>query len=441
MKTKLSFKEIFAVGITLFGMFFGAGNLIFPIHMGQLAGSNVYGAIIGFIVTGVTIPVLAVAAIGITHSDGLQNLCDKKVGKGFGYVFTTLLYLTIGPFFAIPRCCTTTFTTGVSPLIGGNEKVGLLIFSAIFFGLVLFFSLRPTEIMTWVGKVITPVFLAFLAILVIVAMANPGARVADITPDESYMQNSFFNGFLEGYNTMDAIAGLAFGIIIVECVKKLGVENETDISKQILKAGIVTAVLMGVIYFVTTVMGTQSRGLFETSENGGVAFSQVAQHYLGNAGIVILALTIGLACLKTAIGLVTSTSEAFSKMFPKGFSYKAWVIVISVFAFAVSNVGLTAIINYSIPFLMLLYPIAIVLIILSLFSPFIKSRAVFIGALCGAFVAAIIDFIRTLPFGIDVSAVARFLPLYDIGFSWLVPSIIGLVIGIIVAKAREGKKA
>ena len=140
MKTKLTTKETIILSVTLFGLFFGAGNLIFSIHLGQLAGSNVIAATIGFIITGVTIPILAVAAIGVTHSNGLQRMCEKKVGKGFAYFFTCLLYLTIGPFFAIPRCCTTTFTTDVYPLISHfSENTCLLIFSFIFFALVLYF--------------------------------------------------------------------------------------------------------------------------------------------------------------------------------------------------------------------------------------------------------------------------------------------------------------
>ena len=142
MNKRLSMKQRILVAVTLFGMFFGAGNLIFPVHLGQLAGRNAIPAMIGFIITAVGIPILGVAAIGNTHSDGLQALANK-VGKGYGYFFTCLLYLTIGPFFAIPRCATTSFTTGVQPLLGTMENDGLLIFSLVFFALVLFFSLRP----------------------------------------------------------------------------------------------------------------------------------------------------------------------------------------------------------------------------------------------------------------------------------------------------------
>lgn len=147
MKKHLNFSQRLLVAGTLFGMFFGAGNLIFPVHLGQLAGSNMLQAMAGFVITAVGIPILGVAAIGNTHSDGLQSLASK-VGKGYGYVFTCLLYLTIGPFFAIPRCATTSFTTGIVPLLGNDtsETAALFLFSLIFFGFVLFFSLRPSNI-------------------------------------------------------------------------------------------------------------------------------------------------------------------------------------------------------------------------------------------------------------------------------------------------------
>ena len=159
MQKQLNMKQKILVGGTLFGMFFGAGNLIFPVHLGQLAGYNVVPAMVGFIITAVGIPILGVAAIGNTHSDGLQSLASK-VGKGYGYFFTCLLYLTIGPFFAIPRCATTSFTTGIAPMLGGKmaESTGLLIFSLIFFAFVLFFSLRPAKITVWIGKIINPLF-------------------------------------------------------------------------------------------------------------------------------------------------------------------------------------------------------------------------------------------------------------------------------------------
>ena len=368
---KLTRRQRILVATTLFGMFFGAGNLIFPVHLGQMAGSNVIPAIIGFIITAVGIPIFGVAAIGVTHSDGLQTL-SGKVGKGYGIFFTCLLYLTIGPLFAIPRCATVSFTTGVAPMLldPSKEWLALLIFSAIFFAFVLFFSLRPGKITVWIGKIINPIFLLFLAVLVIAALTNPGASIAAVEPVEAYATgtSSFFSSFIEGYGTMDAIAGLAFGIVVVDVIRRMGVDNDDAVAVDVLGSGALTGILMAVIYIVTILMGTQSRGLFEISDNGGIALTQIAGHYFGGVGQIILAVTITFACLKTSIGLVTSCSETFVKMTHGKLSYKAWAILFTLFSFAVSNVGLSAIIEYSIPVLMLIYPPAIALIILAFIS-------------------------------------------------------------------------
>ena len=441
---KLTMRQKILVAGTLFGMFFGAGNLIFPVHLGQLAGRNVIPAIIGFIVTAVGIPIFGVAAIGITHSDGLQTL-SSKVGKGYGIFFTCLLYLTIGPLFAIPRCATVSFTTGVAPMLldPAKEWLALLIFSAIFFAFVLFFSLRPGKITVWIGKIINPIFLLFLAVLVIAALTNPGASIAAVEPVEAYATgtSSFFSSFIEGYGTMDAIAGLAFGIVVVDVIRRMGVDNDDAVAVDVLGSGALTGILMAVIYIVTILMGTQSRGLFEISDNGGIALTQIAGHYFGGVGQIILAVTITFACLKTSIGLVTSCSETFVKMTHGKLSYKAWAILFTLFSFAVSNVGLSAIIEYSIPVLMLIYPPAIALIILAFIGKFFHhDKAVYISVMAFTWAAAIFDFMKTLPAGVQSSlhldrlvAFARqYLPLFDLNLGWLLPACLGFVIGLVI---------
>lgn len=448
-KKKLKFGNIILVAGTLFGMFFGAGNLIFPVHLGQLAGSNIVPAIIGFVITAVGIPILGVAAIGNTHSDGLQSLANK-VGKGYSYFFTCILYLTIGPFFAIPRCATTSFTTGIAPLLGGkiDERLALLIFSFVFFALVLFFSLKPGKITVWIGGIINPLFLIFLTILVISALINPGADVATVAPDAAYQDGAFFSSLIEGYGTMDAIAGLAFGIIVVNIIRSMGVENDSYVAKNVLKSGAFAGLLMAVIYVFTIIMGAQSRGLFETSENGGIALAQIAGHYLGKFGSIVLAATITFACLKTSIGLVTSCSETFVKMFPKFVSYKVWAIVFSIFSFVISNIGLSAIIGYSVPVLMFIYPLAITLIILALCGKlFNHDRAVYVSVTACTLVAAIFDFIKTLPEGVinalrldvPIDFANRFLPLYSLNLGWVIPAGIGLVIGLVIHFVNRAK--
>ena len=445
---KLTLSQRLLVAGTLFGMFFGAGNLIFPVHLGQMAGRALAPAIGGFVLTAVGIPILAVAAIGSTHSDGLQALAGR-VGRRYGTVFTCLLYLTIGPFFAIPRCATTSFTTGVQPLLGSRWGTAgpLLVFSLLFFAAVLFFSLRPAGITVWIGKIINPVFLVFLAILVISALLNPSARIAEVEPTAGYESGALFSGFIEGYGTMDAIAGLAFGIVVIDIVRSMGVEQDGAVARDVLSSGILTGILMAVIYFATILMGTQSRGLFPVSENGGIALAQISGHYLGTAGSLVLAITITFACLKTSIGLVTSCADAFARMFPKALSYRAWAILFTVFSFVISNFGLSRIISYSLPVLMFLYPLAITLILLALFGNcFDHDRVVYVSVTAFTCVAAVFDLIKTLPGAMQtglhlegaVALAQKVLPFFDINLGWVVPAAMGLALGLILRARRKG---
>ena len=444
---KLTLRQKILVAGTLFGMFFGAGNLIFPVHLGQMAGQNALPAIIGFIITAVGIPILGVAAIGITHSDGLQTL-SGKVGKGYGIFFTCLLYLTIGPLFAIPRCATVSFTTGITPLLGADspERLYLLLFSAVFFAFVLFFSLRPGKITVWIGKIINPLFLFFFAVLMLAALLAPGAAVSAVEPVEAYRSDAFFPALIEGYGTMDAIAGLAFGIVVIDVIRRMGVDNDDTIAEDVLSSGLLTGALMALIYVVSIVVGAQSRGLFELSENGGIALTQIAGHYLGGVGLFILAFTITFACLKTSIGLVTACAETFSKMTNGKISYRSWAIIFTVFSFAVSNIGLSAIIEYSIPMLMLIYPPAIALILLAFLGKFFAhDRTVYIATMIGTWAAAIFDCMKTLPAPVQaalhldapIAFAAAHLPLFDKNLGWLLPAVIGFAAGMAIRAVRR----
>ena len=449
MKKKLSAKDYVCVASMLFGMFFGAGNLIFPVEVGQQAGSHVWLAAVGLLITGVGLPLLGVAALGISRSSGLYEL-SGRAGKPYGMFFTCLLYLTIGPFFAIPRCATTSFTVGLEQILPESELswLWLLLFSAAFFAVVLFFSLRPGKILTWIGKILNPVFLAFLAVLVIVALLRPGAAVSEVEPLGGYEGQPFFTGFLAGYNTMDALASLAFGIVVVQVIRGLGVEEPGAVAGSTVRAGVFSCLFMGLIYVAVTVVGVQSRGLFAPAENGGVALAQIARHYLGSAGALVLAATVTLACLKTAVGLVTSCAETFAGIFPRGPKYAVWAIVFSVVSFLFANLGLSAIIGWSIPVLMFLYPLAIALIALALFGKLFRhDRAVYGWTIGFTLVAALYDLLRTLPAAVRTAlhldgaleAVGSVLPLADLGLGWLVPTLLGAAIGLCVHFAKRKK--
>ena len=442
---KLSLRQLITVATMLFGLFFGAGNLIFPASMGQLAGSNLWWASAGFLITGVGLPLLGVAALGISREEGLLEL-SSRVGKGYGLFFTCLLYLTIGPFFAIPRCATVSYTVGIQQLLPQGGAAALAVFSLLFFGAVLFFSLRPGEILTWVGKVLTPLFLCFLAVLVLRALSAPMASVADIPPAGSYRDAAFSTGLLEGYNTMDALASLAFGIIVVNAIRSLGVREPGAVARDTVRAGVFSSLLMAVIYLLVTVVGAQSRGQLEISANGGEALAQIAGHYFGSAGAVILAAPVTIACLDTAVGLVTSCSETFVKIFPGGPSYRVWAVIFSLVSFLIANLGLNTILAYSTPVLMFLYPLSIVLILLTLGGRLFGNHPAVLRWTIGCtMVAAVFDLLRTLPTQAQaalhlepvVALAETWLPLCKQGFGWVCPAVLGLVIGLVLRRVRH----
>lgn len=446
MKQKLSFKEYIYVASMLFGMFFGAGNLIFPVYMGQVAGRNMWAAVLGFLITGVGLPLLGVAALGISRSNGLFDL-SHKVGRPYAFFFTCALYLTIGPFFAIPRCATTSFTVGLEQILPHDDKswLYLLLFSLLFFAVTLVLSLRPGKILTYVGKVLTPCFLVFLAIMVFVTILHPTTSIGAVEPQGAYAAQPFFTGFLEGYNTMDALASLAFGIVVVQVIQGLGVEKAESVAMTTVRSGILSCLLMGVIYLLVTLMGVWSRGALEAAPNGGTALAQIAQHYLGKAGLLVLAATVTLACLKTAVGLITSCAETFTGLFPKGPTYRVWAVIFSLVSLLFANFGLSSIIGYSVPVLMFLYPLAITLIALSLFGKFFAyDRAVFVWTTALTLVGALYDFAAALPAPLlaacrldGVLAMLReTLPLAKLGLFWVLPALLGLVIGLILHFVR-----
>lgn len=449
MREHLSMKETLYISVMLFGLFFGAGNLIFPVYLGHMAGSSVWQAVAGFLATGVGLPLLGVAALGISRSGGLLEL-SSIVGRRYGYFFTCALYMTIGPLFAIPRCATVSFTVGVAPMLGGSGgALPLAAFSFCFFAAVLAFSLNPGKILTWVGKVLTPVFLIFLGVMMAAALASPSCEIGSVAPQQGYASAAFAKGFIEGYNTMDALASLAFGIVVINVIRGLGVENPTAVAANTVKAGVLSCVIMAVIYLAISVVGAQSSGLYESCSNGGEILAIVARSYFGETGALILAGTVTFACLKTAVGLVTSCSESFSSMFTHGRAYRRWSVFFTLLSFLIANLGLNAIIAYAIPVLMFLYPLAITLILLGLFGGFFANdRTVYRSVTAFTLAAAVFDLIKALPqevvsalsLGGVTEAAERILPFCDIGMGWICPSLAGLAVGLIIRKTRSTSK-
>lgn len=446
MKEKLDVRSNLLIGSLLFGLFFGAGNLIFPVHLGQLAGANTLSATIGFLLTGVGLPIIGVVASALSRSESLYEMA-KPVSKTYGILFTCALYLTIGPLFAIPRTATVAFEVGLTAFVTeANLPLALFVFSLLFFAATLFYALRPGRILDWVGMYLTPVFVGLLSILIIATVVRPMGNPVNYPALGDYAIQPLFTGIIDGYNTMDALASLAFAIIIISNIEKLGVTDPKRKAIETLKSGIVCLVGMGVIYSALAYMGATSLGSVESGANGGIILASVSKHYFGLFGQVLLAAIVLVACLKTAIGLITACGQMFSEMFPNSLSYNQYAIAFTFVSFAIANFGLETIIQLSLPVLMFLYPLAIVLIILSLLNPVIKKQKTVYQWTIGLTVfAALFDFINALPEYIKekgvlseiIQVATYYLPGFENGFGWILPSIFGFIVGVIMWKVVE----
>lgn len=448
MKRKLSFNQTLLVGSLLFGLYFGAGNLIFPIELGQNSGTNLYKVVLGFIISGVGLPILGVVASAISKNDSLFEM-GKTVSDKFAYFFTTALYLTIGPFFAIPRTSTVAFEVGIAPNISEDKiKLFLFIFSLIFFLAVLAFALKPGKVMDNIGKILTPTFLILLSVLVIFAIIKPMGDLAKNQPTEIYQKNPLFTGILDGYNTMDALASLAFAIIIISSIRKLGVKDSNQIAKETLKSGVICLIAMSAVYISLAFMSSSSVNIMKLGNNGGRILSNISFYYLGNFGKILLAAIVIVACLKTAIGLIIACSEIFIQMYPNTLSYKAYAVVFTLISFLIANLGLQKIISLSIPVLMYLYPLAIVLIFLSLAYPIIgKNKRIFSLTILFTAIFSIFDLLKALPENISstdsisriVDFAKNYLPAFELGFGWLIPAIFGIILGLLISIIKKEK--
>lgn len=445
MNNKLSFSNHLVIGVMLFALFFGAGNLIFPASLGQNAGTNVWIAVIGFLITGIGLPFIGTLAMGFSGSKNLQEL-SSRVHPTFAVIFTSMLYLTIGPFFAMPRTGAVSFEIGILPFMNADyAQIGLLVFTILYFGVTLWLSLNPSKIVDNVGKYLSPGILIGLFILLFFVVIKPMGDFGQ--PQGNYVDNAFMTGFTEGYNTMDALASLVFGIIVINAIRSMGVTSTKGILVATAKSGAIAVFFLGVIYAGIGYLGATSVNLFGLFDNGGAVLSSASGHYFGSFGAVLLSVVILLACLTTSIGLLTACGEYFHTLMPK-ISYKAFVTFFSVLTCVIANFGLSNIITYSIPVLMLLYPLAIVLILLTFLSPlFNHARIVYVTVIFVTFLISVVDGFKSLCESLEIeyfswlkpilSFYDGFLPFYGVGLGWLIPFIILTLITGMFARIQK----
>lgn len=439
MKEKLSFTQLISLSLMLFALFFGAGNMIFPPAMGLSAGSHVWTALAGYIVTDVGLPLLAITAV-VFANRSLTTMVGRA-GKKFSAFFIVLIYLLIGPLFAIPRTGSVSFELAVMPFLGESSHVSLysVIFTALFFGAVYVLSANPNKIVAIVGKILTPILLLSIFIIGISAIVNPIGPVGQ--PVGTYESIAFFNGIIEGYMAMDALAASIFALIVIENVEAMGIQSQRNIAKYTLLTGILATIGLAVVYGILAYVGATSGslGLFS---NGGQLLAAVAHHLFGTIGMLILGIAVLFACLTTAIGLTTACGDYFSDNYTK-LEYNHVIIAVCLFSFLVSNIGLTQLLNITLPALLMVYPVLMALVLASFLNRWFKDRQpIYAGILIGAACVSIPNGLETLAANYNIQIVAlsnllQSIPFYELGLGWVIPAVIGGIIGAIVNTMRN----
>ena len=430
---KLSARERLLVGLTLFSMFFGAGNLIFPPFLGAEAAGAAIPALMGFIAAAVGLPILGVAAVA--HAGGLNKLAGR-VGPRFAFLFTLAIYLSIGPGLAIPRTASTSFEMVVRPFYSPEWSEMMKVtasaaYSALFFAAAWFVSLHPEKLTNWLGKRLMPTLLLLIGALFLGTLLTDSA--ASGAPSAAYAAAPFAKGFIEGYQTMDALAALNFGIVIAMNIRAFGVTDESAVSGETIKAGLIAAVFFVAVYGALAFIGVDAGARFPEAENGAQLLSRAAGALGGRAGNILIGAIFFIACFNTCVGLISCCGRYFSTTFPV-LGYRAWTALFALVSMVVSNAGLTLILELSVPLLCALYPAAIVLIALGIletvFPKLAECRAVYRLAVAFAGIVSVAEAVRG--WGLEWEAVdglIAMLPLAAIGMAWMTPALAGGVLG------------
>lgn len=430
---RLSVRNTVLVGLTLFSMFFGAGNLIFPPYLGAMAGQKLLPALAGFAVSAIGLPVLGVAVAA--RAGGLPVLAGR-VGARFAAAFTLLIYLSIGPCVAIPRTASTSFEMAVVPFLGEASPAMRVGYAMMFFAVAMAVALHPDRISGFLGRITGPLLLGLILLLVagcvvqFPAVLGPARGV--------YQSNTAAEGFLYGYQTMDTIAALNFGIVIALNIRRRGVEEEPGVIQGTVRAGWITGIILLLVYTGLAVAGGLAGAGAEAPANGAVLLSGMAGRLFGKWGTVLVGVIFVVACLNTCIGLLSCCGEYFHSICPR-LSVRRWIAVFAAAGLGISVAGLDMILAFSTPVLNSIYPVAIVLIVLGM-THSLARHIPGIYPVCVTVAAVFAVLCEAGRLGVPVPMLQR-LPLYAQQLGWVVPVLLAAAATVAAALFRRGKRA
>ena len=407
-------KDTIVIGAALFAMFFGAGNLIFPPAIGLKAGDAWIMSLLGFVMTGIGLPVLGI--IAVSKAGGSIKDLSKKVNPLFATVLATVIILAIGPLLAIPRTGATVYEIGIEPIFG---TVNPFIVSIIYFAITLFFVIKPSGIIDKIGKILTPILLLVTLTIIIKGIFFPIG-----SPIQTSIKIPFSNGFTDGYQTMDTLGSVVMASIVLLALIEKGYTNKKQQLKLASKAGIIAGMGLLIIYGGLLYLGATSSALYGPDIEKSTLIINITNAVLGNLGQIGMCIVVSAACLTTSIGLTAVVGNYFVDLSKGKLKYQWIVIFTCAFSSIMSVIGIEKLVMVAVPLLTLVYPVTIVLIVLGLLDGWIKNKTIYKGAVLGTLIVSTIDALKIMaiaPTALD--NLVSLLPFSEAGFSWILPAI------------------
>lgn len=412
-------RDIFVIGFALFSMFFGAGNVIFPPYLGLESGSQWFLGFVCYYLADIGLALLALFAMlyrGSTES------ITKPIGKTASTLLMSVIILCIGPMLAIPRTAASTYEMSIAPLAPGVSPV---LFSAAFFLLIFLLCVRESAVVDIVGKVLTPLLLLGLLIMIVKGVLSPIGPV----PDVPLVDNVPATGIEAGYQTMDVLASVVFGIILLKSAEDKGHLHPKAKFRVVAGAGVIAGTALLVVYLGLTYLGVTTSQFFDLSVDRTFLVVSIVQKLMGHSGMVLFSVVVALACITTAVALVSASADFFSNLSGGRLSYHLLAAVVCVFSAVLSNVGLEQIVSISAPILDVVYSPTLVLILMAFLGNHIKNDWAFRLAALGALCTSLLSVVSKLA-GVSMPFLNA-LPLASLGFDWLLPAAIGGIIGFL----------
>jgi len=424
--------DLLGLGFMTFAFFLGAGNIIFPPLAGFLAGEQMTPAMLGFLLTAVGLPLLTILAVA--RAGGGLLVMTRLLPAGMGTAMAVAVYLIIGPAFAAPRTGLVAFEMGIKPFFGEQAGQGsLALFSLLYFGLAMLLSLEQGRLLDAIGKVLTPVLVLLLGVLALAVLVAPQGEATRTAAE--YVASPAIKGLLEGYNTMDTFGALMFGMLIIDVLKEKGITDKRLQTRYLMRAGIMAATGLALVYIALFRLGGTAGGLVADPANGGIIVATYVQRLFGAPGQLILAAIVSLACLTTAVGLISACGDFFHRLWPR-FSYRQLVIGIGSTCALVANVGLSQLISLSIPVLVAIYPVAVALVMVTFLQErFVHPQQGFRRVILVALLFGALDGLQAA--GLDLGAL-DVLPLFDVGLAWLLPTLAMTVVCLRLPGKTDG---